>query len=103
MAYATGGGDTIKGPPIPGKNQGDLTYSNARPVNALELYTFDPVTREKIYPVLNGKSSTLDVRTELCAGCGVCIGACPYKVISLSGRGETGFRTYRQYYDENGN
>jgi 4Fe-4S ferredoxin len=60
------------------------------PVNALELYTLDPVTKEKIYHVLDGKSISLDVKMELCAGCGVCVGACPYKVITLSGRGETG-------------
>jgi 4Fe-4S ferredoxin len=58
------------------------------PVNALEIYTIDPVTKEKIYSVRNGKSIIVDVNSELCAGCGVCIGACPYGVISLSGRGE---------------
>jgi 4Fe-4S ferredoxin len=62
----------------------------ACPVNALELYTLDPVTKEKIYHVQDGKSLSLDVKMELCAGCGVCVGACPYKVITLSGRGETG-------------
>lgn len=60
----------------------------ACPVNALELYTLDPVTKEKIYTVKNGRSVSLDFKTELCAGCGVCIGACPYKVIRLSGKGE---------------
>ena len=60
------------------------------PVNALELYTLDPVTKEKIYHVVDGKSVSLDVKMELCAGCGVCVGACPYNVITLSGRGETG-------------
>ncbi|MGA8379477.1 MAG: 4Fe-4S binding protein, partial [Methanoregula sp.] len=25
--------------------------------------------------------------TELCAGCGVCVEACPYDVIQLSGKG----------------
>ncbi|HNX17411.1 MAG TPA: 4Fe-4S dicluster domain-containing protein [Methanoregula sp.] len=59
------------------------------PVNALELYTLDPVTKEKIYQVVNGKSISLDVKMELCAGCGVCVRACPYQVITLSGRGET--------------
>lgn len=58
------------------------------PVNALELYTKDPVTDEKIYAVKDGKSVSLDIKMELCAGCGVCIGACPYDVISLAGRGE---------------
>jgi len=43
------------------------------PVNALELYTLDPVTKEKIYRVVNGKSISLDVNMELCAGCGVCV------------------------------
>jgi 4Fe-4S ferredoxin len=62
----------------------------ACPVNAIELYTLDPVTKEKIYAVRDGKSISLDVKMELCAGCGVCVGACPYKVITLSGRGETG-------------
>jgi len=60
------------------------------PVNALELYTLDPITKEKIYRVVNGKSISLDVNMELCAGCGVCVRACPYQVITLSGRGETG-------------
>ncbi|HON81486.1 MAG TPA: 4Fe-4S binding protein [Methanoregulaceae archaeon] len=60
----------------------------ACPVNALEIYTFEPVTREKIYTVRDGKSISLDFKSELCAGCGVCIDACPYNVISLSGRGE---------------
>jgi len=60
----------------------------ACPVDAIELYTVDPVTNEKIYQVRNGKSIVLDIREELCAGCGVCIGACPYDVIKLAGRGE---------------
>jgi 4Fe-4S ferredoxin len=60
------------------------------PVNALELYTLDPVTKEKIYTVVDGKSVSLDVKMELCAGCGVCVGACPYNVITLSGKGENG-------------
>ena len=54
------------------------------------LYTLDPVSKEKIYHVKDGKSISLDVKMELCAGCGVCVGACPYKVITLSGRGGTG-------------
>lgn len=62
----------------------------ACPVNALELYTLDPVTKEKIYKVRNGISVSLDVKSELCAGCGVCVEACPYDVIRLSGKGETG-------------
>ena len=31
----------------------------ACPVNALELYTLDPVTKEKIYHVQDGKSLSL--------------------------------------------
>ncbi len=62
----------------------------ACPVNALELYTLDPVTKEKIYKVKNGISVSLDVNSELCAGCGVCVEACPYDVIRLSGKGEAG-------------
>jgi 4Fe-4S ferredoxin len=57
-------------------------------VNALELYTLDPVTKEKIYAVKNGRSVSLDFKTELCAGCGVCVESCPYHVIRLSGKGE---------------
>jgi len=60
----------------------------ACPVNALELHTLDPVTKEKIYTVKDGRSVSLDVKMELCAGCGVCVEACPYGVIRLSGRGE---------------
>ena len=62
----------------------------ACPVDALELHTVDPVTKEKIYAVVDGRSISLDVKAELCAGCGVCIGACPYDVITLSGSGEFG-------------
>ena len=57
------------------------------PVDALELSTVDPVTKEKIYAVRDGKSVHLDFKAELCAGCGVCIGACPYDVIRLAGAG----------------
>ncbi len=59
----------------------------ACPVDALELFTIDPVTNEKIYKVRDGKSVILDFKQELCAGCGVCIEACPYNVISLAGKG----------------
>jgi 4Fe-4S ferredoxin len=59
----------------------------ACPVDALELYTRDPVTNQKIYQVQDGVSVSLDVKTELCAGCGVCVEACPYDVIQLSGKG----------------
>jgi 4Fe-4S ferredoxin len=62
----------------------------ACPVNALELFTLDPVTLEKIYQVQDGNAVSLDVKAELCAGCGVCVEACPYGVISLSGKGATG-------------
>ncbi len=59
----------------------------ACPVNALEIFTTDPVNADKIYSVRDGKSISLDLKTELCAGCGVCVEACPYHVIFLSGRG----------------
>lgn len=57
----------------------------ACPVDALELYTIDPVTREKIYVVQDGQSVNIDINSELCAGCGVCVEACPYDVITLIG------------------
>jgi 4Fe-4S ferredoxin len=59
----------------------------ACPVDALELYTLDPVTKEKIYKVKHGKATVLDFKQELCAGCGVCVEACPHNVIRLAGRG----------------
>ena len=59
----------------------------ACPVNALELFSLDPVTKEKIYEVQDGIAVNLDFKAELCAGCGVCVEACPYDVISLSGKG----------------
>ncbi|MCX6694514.1 MAG: 4Fe-4S binding protein [Methanomicrobiales archaeon] len=59
----------------------------ACPVDALELYTVDPATSEKVYKVKHGKSIVLDFKSELCAGCGVCVEACPYDVIKLVGRG----------------
>ena len=61
----------------------------ACPVDALELYTIDPVTNEKIYQVMDGKSIVLDFKAELCAGCGVCVEACPMDVITLTGRGDS--------------
>jgi 4Fe-4S ferredoxin len=61
----------------------------ACPVDALELFTIDPVTKEKIYQVQDGKSIVLDFKAELCAGCGVCVEACPYDVITLTGRGDS--------------
>jgi len=61
----------------------------ACPVNALELFTLEPVTNEKIYQVQDGVSVSLDFKAELCAGCGVCVEACPTQVISLSGRGDS--------------
>jgi 4Fe-4S ferredoxin len=57
-------------------------------VDALELFTVNPVTKEKIYKVKGGKAVVLDFKSELCAGCGVCVEACPYDVIKLAGRGE---------------
>jgi 4Fe-4S ferredoxin len=60
----------------------------ACPVDALELFTVNPVTKEKIYKVKGGKAVVLDFKSELCAGCGVCVAACPYDVIKLAGRGE---------------
>jgi len=59
----------------------------ACPVNALELFTLDPVTNEKIYVVRDGVSVSVDFKSELCAGCGVCVEVCPYDVIRLSGSG----------------
>jgi len=56
----------------------------ACPVDALELFTIDPVTNEKIYGIEDGKSVVLDFKAELCAGCGVCVEACPYDVIRLA-------------------
>jgi len=57
----------------------------ACPADALELWTVDPVTNEKIYQVQDGVSVNLDVKKDLCAGCGVCVEACPYDVIQLCG------------------
>ena len=57
----------------------------ACPVNALELFTIDPASKDKIYQVRDGVSVSLDFKAELCAGCGVCVEACPYDVISLAG------------------
>ncbi|MDD2248299.1 MAG: 4Fe-4S binding protein, partial [Methanocorpusculum sp.] len=37
------------------------------------------------YLVVDGKAKILDVKHELCAGCGVCVEACPYNVIRLVG------------------
>jgi 4Fe-4S ferredoxin len=61
----------------------------ACPVDALELYTLDPVTNEKIYVVQDGVSINIDINSALCAGCGVCVEACPYDVISLVGSTNT--------------
>jgi len=61
----------------------------ACPVDALELYTVDSVSKDKIYKVKDGKSIVLDFKSELCAGCGVCVQACPYDVIKLAGPWET--------------
>jgi 4Fe-4S ferredoxin len=59
----------------------------ACPVDALELFTVDPATNEKIYKVKHGKAMVIDFKSELCAGCGVCVEACPHDVIRLAGRG----------------
>jgi len=61
----------------------------ACPVDALEIHTVDPASKEKIYAVRDGKSVILDLRIELCAGCGVCVQACPYGVIRLAGPWES--------------
>ena len=57
----------------------------------LSSYTLDPVTKEKIYQVQDGVAVSLDFKAELCAGCGVCVEACPMDVISLSGKGSADF------------
>jgi len=62
----------------------------ACPVDALELYTIDPVSRDKIYVVQDGLSVNIDINSELCAGCGVCVEACPYDVITLVGPATVG-------------
>ena len=36
----------------------------ACPVDALEMYTVDPVTSEKIYRVQDGKSVIIDIKSE---------------------------------------
>jgi 4Fe-4S ferredoxin len=72
----------------------------ACPVNAIELHTVDPVTREKIYRVRDGKAISLDIRSELCAGCGVCVEACPYDVIRLKGHWEEGTKPTVVYVTE---
>ena len=60
----------------------------ACPVDAIELYTIDPVTNEKIYQVQDGLSVNIDLKSELCAGCGVCVEACPMDVIRIAVREE---------------
>jgi 4Fe-4S ferredoxin len=55
----------------------------ACPVDAIELFTIDPVTSEKIYQVQDGQAVCIDVKSELCAGCGVCVEACPMDVIKI--------------------
>jgi 4Fe-4S ferredoxin len=59
----------------------------ACPVNAIELFTLDPVTKEKIYQVRDGVAVSIDIKEELCAGCGVCVEVCPMDVIRLAGKG----------------
>jgi 4Fe-4S ferredoxin len=55
----------------------------ACPVDAIELFTIDPVTNEKIYQVQDGMAVCIDLKSELCAGCGVCVEACPMDVIKI--------------------
>ena len=55
----------------------------ACPVDAIELFTIDPVTNEKIYQVQDGLAVSIDIKDELCAGCGVCVEACPMDVIKI--------------------
>jgi 4Fe-4S ferredoxin len=55
----------------------------ACPVDAIELFTVDPVTNEKIYQVQDGQAVSIDLKSELCAGCGVCVEACPMDVIKI--------------------
>ncbi len=55
----------------------------ACPVDAIELFTIDPITREKIYQVQDGMAVSIDIKDELCAGCGVCVEACPMDVITI--------------------
>ncbi len=54
----------------------------ACPVGALELYTEDPVTNEKIYRVKDGKALVAVIDDVICAGCGVCYSICPQKAIA---------------------
>jgi 4Fe-4S ferredoxin len=63
----------------------------ACPVDALELHTVNPASKEKINAVRDGRSVILDFRNELSAGCGVCVQVCPYGVINLAGPGESRF------------
>jgi 4Fe-4S ferredoxin len=56
----------------------------ACPVDAIELFTLDPVTSEKIYQVQDGMAVHIDVKSELCAGCGICVEACPMDVIKIA-------------------
>jgi 4Fe-4S ferredoxin len=55
----------------------------------LELFTVDSAQKDKIYKVKDGKSVVLDFKGELCAGCGVCVEACPHDVIRLTGPWES--------------
>ena len=52
-------------------------------------FSLDPVTKEKIYVVQDGTAISVDFKSELCAGCGVCVEACPTDVITLTGRGDS--------------
>jgi len=66
----------------------------ACPVDALELFSLDPVTKEKIYVVQDGCAISVDFKAELCAGCGVCVEACPTGVITLTGRGDSRYMAH---------
>ncbi len=59
----------------------------ACPVDALELFTVDPVTTGKIYKARHGKSPVPGFKQGLCAGCGGCIEVCPHDAIRLASRG----------------
>jgi ferredoxin len=67
-----------------------------RDPRSLALVILMPV----ILMLLFGYAVTLDVKAELCAGCGVCVEACPYDVIRLKGRWEAGSKPTVVYVTE---